>query len=319
MDKCIMKRNDIQKEIMRVFGNNYEFVSIERILGGAQKGTYKITCGNKFVFVLYIWDKSCTYFEEDKDEIGSFTSNSAAHFKVNHKILKVNNISTPEMYYIDSSKSEYKFDYAFVEYIQGSELESLLYNDKQNCIEMLLDLKNNLKKMHDIKNDYVGDLLHLKNLDFRCEDYVQSEIDKELEYLFNNYEEICKKKDKIIDIKNMLYQKIEKRKDYSLIHWELGPNHVMVNENNEIYLIDIEGMKYFDLEYEHSFLELRFGEYYKYLKRNDLDKNRLRFYKFYHHVACIAGAHQLLRKNYYDIEDVKGMIRHNYKELMEFL
>lgn len=317
MERCIMKRKDIQKEIERVFGESYKFMSMERILGGAQKGTYKIVCTNQFTFVLYIWDESCSYFVNSNSE--GFTSNSATHFKINQNILKVNGISTPDIYNVDISKSKYAFEYAFVEYIKGSELEVLLYNDKQITNEMLFDLRNNIEKMHGIKNDYVGDLLHSKNIDFRCEDYIQNELSKELDYLFNNYEKINKMEDRIITVSNMLYQKIESRKEYSLIHWELGPNHVMVNESNKTFLIDIEGMKYFDLEYEHSFLELRFGDYYKYLKRNDLDENRMLFYRFYHHISCIAGAHQLLKNDYYDVVEVKGMISYNYKKVKEFL
>jgi hypothetical protein len=44
------------------------------------------------------------------------------------------------------------------------------------------------------------------------------------------------------------------------IHGELGPDHILVNESLTPFLIDIEWAMFFDIEHEHSFLELRFGD-----------------------------------------------------------
>lgn len=46
---------------------------------------------------------------------------------------------------------------------------------------------------------------------------------------------------------------------------------------------------YYDTEYEHSFMEFRFGDAYSYLKNDRLDRNRMLFYKLYHHISCTAG------------------------------
>ena len=63
----------------------------------------------------------------------------------------------------------------------------------------------------------------------------------------------------ISHIRDKLYNNIIPRKKYSFIHYELGPNHVLADKEDNIYLIDIDGMKFFDLEFEHSFLKFRFG------------------------------------------------------------
>lgn len=319
MDQCMMKDQDLQREINKVFGNKYDFLSLVRLYGGAQKGTYKITCKNQFEFILHIWDESVSYFDHVSNDNDTFTSNSAVLFMKNQKLLKDNNISTPEIYYVDLSKESYEFEFAFVEYIEGSDLETLLYRDGKNCEDIMLDLRENISRMHMIQNNHPGDLLNAKEDDFLCEKYVQQQISKNLEYLFDHFEPVRGRETEVLHMNQLLYGSIETRRTYSLIHWELGPNHVMVNKKDQAYLIDIEGMKYFDLEYEHSFLELRFGEYYKYLKREDLDMNRMNFYRFNHYIANITGAHQLLMKNYYDREDVEGMISYNYAKLEELL
>ena len=53
--------------------------------------------------------------------------------------------------------------------------------------------------------------------------------------------------------------RIEPRPGHSLIHGELGPDHVLTDGEGRPVLIDIEGLMYFDPEWEHVFLRLRFG------------------------------------------------------------
>lgn len=105
-----------------------------------------------------------------------------------------------------------------------------------------------------------------------------------------------------------LIEDISKRSDFKFIHSELGPNHVMVDKNNNAYIIDIEGARFFDLEYEESFLKIRFNNNYKYLKSYNLDKKRMTFYHICYCCGNLSGAYELLYKNYYDTEDVLGMI-----------
>ena len=52
----------------------------------------------------------------------------------------------------------------------------------------------------------------------------------------------------------------------------------MVDRTGKVYFIDIEGAAFFDLEYEHSYLRLRFGEDYAWFARDDLDDTRMDFY-----------------------------------------
>lgn len=191
-----------------------------------------------------------------------------------------------------------------------------MYGSQVDITLTMRDLKDNMRKLHSIKSSMVGDLNYLRGEAFSCKEYIKQSLDNALMYLFENYEPIAKLKRQLIDVSNGLYAKIAERKEYSLIHFELGPNHVMVDQQGKTYLIDFEGIKYFDLEYEYSFFKLRYGRYYPELKSISVDENRMKYYLLYHHITVVEGAHQLMAQDYYDLEHIKGMIQYNYEAII---
>ncbi|WP_460271828.1 hypothetical protein, partial [Clostridium sp. CTA-19] len=55
---------EFKVKILEYFGKEYLIVKAERILGGAQKFVYKVTTQNGFMFVIYIWHESTSYFSD---------------------------------------------------------------------------------------------------------------------------------------------------------------------------------------------------------------------------------------------------------------
>lgn len=90
------------------------------------------------------------------------------------------------------------------------------------------------------------------------------------------------------------------RAEYGLIHGELGPDHVMVDADGRAVLIDIEGLMHFDVEWEHVFLRLRFGERYPVLSRPGLDPRRTDLYALAMHLSLVAGPLRLLDGDFPD-------------------
>ncbi|MFE0537816.1 hypothetical protein ACFW20_27690 [Streptomyces nigra] len=76
-------------------------------------------------------------------------------------------------------------------------------------------------------------------------------------------------------------------------------------------LIDIEGLMYFDVEWEHVFLRLRFGERYPALARPGLDPNRLDLYALATHLSLVAGPLRLLDGDFPHREVMRGVADHN--------
>jgi hypothetical protein len=84
------------------------------------------------------------------------------------------------------------------------------------------------------------------------------------------------------------------RDSHSLIHGELGPDHVLVDADDNPVIIDIEGVMYLDVEWEHVFLRLRFGDDYRHLAVDDLDPDRLRFYRLAQYLSLVEGPLRIL-------------------------
>ena len=79
------------------------------------------------------------------------------------------------------------------------------------------------------------------------------------------------------------------RQTYVLVHGELGGDHVLVSRAGEPVLIDIEGLTFFDVEWEHAWLRMRFRDAYESLDAVDLDPARLELYRYAQVISLIEG------------------------------
>ncbi len=59
-------------------------------------------------------------------------------------------------------------------------------------------------------------------------------------------------------------------------------------------LIDIEGAMFFDIEWEHVFLELRLGDDYRHFRNSGLDGDRMQLYRLAMYLSLVAGPLRLL-------------------------
>lgn len=305
---------EIEMKVKKHFGKDRELKDIERLLGGAQKYTYLVTLDNGFKFIVYVWDKSTNYFYDSESvDNNSFLSSSAPLFKLNNELMIKHGVKTPKLYYIDSNFEEPT--YAFVEYIEGFDLDYIIGNQPDRLNEALKSLKESIDYLHEIKGNEVGQVNNLLGENFNQIEYCYEGAMQSVKYLIKVDSDNSNIYLPLNEILKNLMKNIEKRSEFKLIHSELGPNHVMVDKDNNAYIIDIEGTRFFDLEYEESFLKIRFDSNYKYLKSDNLDETRMEFYHICHCVGNLAGAYELLYKNYYDTEDVLGMINYFTKAI----
>jgi hypothetical protein len=59
--------------------------------------------------------------------------------------------------------------------------------------------------------------------------------------------------------------------------------------SGEPAIIDIEGLTFFDVEWEHAWLQMRFGDAYAALHPVELDRDRLEFYRYAQVLSLIEG------------------------------
>ena len=126
-------------------------------------------------------------------------------------------------------------------------------------------------------------------------------------------------RDQLADTVRDLAAAVRPRDRHTLIHGELGPDHVLVTADGHPALIDIEGLMYFDVEWEHVFLRLRFGPHYDVLRTPDLDEDRLRLYRLAMHLSLVAGPLRLLDGDFPDAEFMRGIAEYNLGQALSLL
>jgi len=116
-----------------------------------------------------------------------------------------------------------------------------------------------------------------------------------------------------------LAEDVGPRAHHGLVHGELGPDHVLVDADGRPALIDIEGLMYFDAEWEHVFLELRFGPHYDALRTEGLDAGRLRLYRLAMHLPIVAGPLRLLDGDFPEPAAMRAIAEYNTGRALSLL
>ena len=305
----------MSKKVMEVFGKEYVLEFMERILGGAQKYTYLAKCTNGFEFIIYQWGKETSYFEKD-EENAVFCSSSAELFQSNNELMRMHGVLTPELFYMDRSRRECDYEYAFVEYISGHDMDYIMEKEPNRLQEVLESLSVSIDKQHGIKSEVAGQIGNLQTSDFDIISFELEDMRQNISYLQEYDKEYANLYIQVEAKATECASRLEKRKEYTFIHSELGPNHVIVDKDNNAYLIDIEGAKYHEVEEELSFLDIRFNKMLK-KEESTVDEQRMYFYYMGHCLGNLQGAIELKQKGYYDMDDVNGMIEFFHKQVIE--
>jgi hypothetical protein len=318
---CHLDSASLQEYVGKVFGTSYLVQNVTKMHGGAQKVVYKVGCTNGFSCALYVWDLNMNYFQEEieNNSINAQCSDSDL-FEINNRYLIEHSIRTPALYDLNKERTQYPFDYALVEYVVGQEAEVYFqHSDDEVKDHVFQQLGDMITCMHANERISYGKANHNENNMGQCHLPQLENAKQQLSYASRYIDSIRENHCKLLDRLYELESRIEPRNRYGFIHGELGPNHVLVTENLEPYLIDIEGAQFFDIEYEHSFLEFRFGDFYRYLKNDNLDRSRMLFYQLYHHISLIAGGLKLLHRGFPDQQTARDIVDYNLKSALRFI
>lgn len=310
---CHLDAADLQEYVKKVFGNSYLVTKVSKLEGGAQKVVYKLDCTGGFSCILYVWDLTMNYFQEEivNAEINAQSYGSGL-FEVNNRYLIEHSIRTPLLYDMNRSQEQYSFDYALVEYIPGEAAEAYFGHPDSKAKDLIFEqIGEMIRTMHEGESGAYGkpDQAHAALNQKPCHLNQLYNGIAQLSYAAEHHEVIRKHQEKLLGKLHELEARITPRRRYGFIHGELGPNHIMVTGKElEPCLIDIEGAEFYDIEHEHSFLEMRFGGFYRYLKNEQLDEDRMRFYKFHHHLSLVSGGLKLLQRGFPDQQLARGIL-----------
>lgn len=273
-----------------------ELRGVTRLSGGSKKGVYRLTLDDGTTGIAYVWRASEDYWpEHDHDPLFGHASGRDL-FLTAHTALTEAGASVPRLVLAAE-------DVVVVEDLGGEFLEQALDT------EALDRLWDDLAAVHRHTSPRYGRPSALQPLDAPAvPDVVLHRALGHLEACCARVPRIAAERDRLETLLRQRHAVLAPRTTYSLIHGELGPDHVLVADGRPV-LIDIEGVMFFDVEWEHVFLELRFGSHHRPVA--GLDQARMSFYRLAQHLSLVEGPLRLLDGGFPHREAMRAIAEHN--------
>jgi hypothetical protein len=325
--------------VRAAFGPGPRLAAVDRLRGGSKKGVYRLTFDDGATVIGYLWNAAENYWPAGRRETGEshadpFSDASGADlFEASHAYLDGLGVRVPQVYLLDRSRAAYPADIALVEDVPGESLETQLERGLPSADQALAQLGAAVSVLHQQRGPRFGKLAYVlrgaadqdgsaqdaASSQRSCEQVVLDRALADLDTAAARVERLAAARGPLADVTRGLAAAVPARAQYGLIHGELGPDHVLIDNRGHPVIIDIEGVMFFDIEWEHAFLELRFGEHYRWLRASDLDEQRMRFYRLALYLSLIAGPLRLLDGDYPDREPMLEIVEANITRALALL
>ncbi|MET7776123.1 phosphotransferase [Streptomyces mirabilis] len=299
--------------------------AVARLRGGSKKGVYRLFLDDGSTAVAYVWDPAEDYWDAaPSDPRDSFSHASGLDlFTAAYDRLTALGIRTPRLLFADRSHTHLPADVAVVEDVRGGSLEDLLHRDPEAAEGPLRELAEALRTLHAHPAPRHGKVAVVDNGGSAhggsCEQVVLERALADLAEAAARDPRIAAVREALYDRLHALAETVRPRSRVGLVHGELGPDHVLVDEHGHPALIDIEGLLYFDAEWEHVFLRQRFHHAYAALRADGLDEDRLRLYRLAMHLSLVAGPLRLLDGDFPDPEFMRAIAEHSVGQTLTLL
>jgi Phosphotransferase enzyme family len=315
-ERIFPARGDLAAAVTAALGPGRRLGSVQRLRGGSKKGVYRLGLSTGDSVIAYIWDGTENYWPARPDGGGGgpgdpFADASGSDlFETASALLGGLGIRTPRVYALDRSRAVYPSDFALVEDVTGDTLEARLDRGEPAAVQATARLGEALRVMHGHRGASFG----RPGIPADGESCEQIVLDRALRDLG----EAAPREQRIAAASGPLEARLRElaaglvpRREFALIHGELGPDHVLVDLAAEPVIIDIEGIMYFDAEWEHVFLRLRFGAHYHWLASGGLEERRLAFYELALYLSLVAGPLRLLDGDFPDRAPMLAIAEYN--------
>jgi hypothetical protein len=309
-----LQRQDLLGIARAAFGRR-ELASVERLRGGSKKGVYRLTLDDDTTSIAYVWNSHEDYWPDpaDQDPADPFGHATGLDlFEAAHTALSTVGVRAPRILLVDRSGSLVEGDVAVLEDVRRGTLEALSERDPLRAEPVLARLGDAVRAMHRHRRDWYG--RPGAGQPTSKDPVEQLVLRRALGHLGGAAARVDRLAAAEHRLANLLQERraaVAPRTEYGLIHGELGPDHVLVDDHDQPVFIDIEGAMFFDVEWEHAFLELRFHDDYRHFHTDDLDGDRLRLYRLAMHLSLVEGPLRLLDGDFPHRAMMLNIVEHN--------
>ncbi|MGH3392777.1 MAG: phosphotransferase family protein [Actinomadura sp.] len=304
-------------------GGGRRLDGVERLRGGSRKGVYRLTMDDATTAIAYLWEDSENYWpaaEGDDDLTDPFSPGAGLDlFEAAHARLDALGLRVPAVRLVDRDRTHYPADLAIVEDFPGENLMELLGRDPRAAEPTMARLAEALEAMRRHRSSAYGKVALIDGGGTSRGTSCEGEA---LAFALRNLAEAASRDHRIAVARDRLQERLRElaavrpRAEYSVVHGELGLDHVLVDGDGSPVLIDIEDLLYFDVEWEHVFLRIRLHDDYRWLAVDGLDEDRLALYMLAQRLSLTAGPLRLLDGDFPNREFMQGVAEHNLNEAL---
>ncbi|WP_432030555.1 phosphotransferase [Streptomyces sp. 1222.5] len=293
-------------------GAHRTLTAVTRLRGGSKKGAYRLLADDGTTAIAYVWAPDEDYWEQpDADPRDPFSHASGLDlFTASHDRLTAAGVRTARLLHVDREAGA-----AVVEDLPGGSLAEALRRDPGTARPALGELAEALGCLRECRSDRFGKVAvadgGVSSYGGSCARLVAGRALSDIAETAAREPRAAAHRARLEESVRALAAEVRPRAAHSLVHGELGPDHVLLDAGGHPALIDIEGLMYFDAEWEHVFLSFRFGPHYDGLRAPGLDPDRLRLYRLAMHLNLVAGPLRLLDGDFPDPEFMRGIADHN--------
>lgn len=309
-------------------GSRRQLDGVARLAGGTTKGVYRLTMDDGSTVIAYLWEESENFWPQtphDGDPADQFSSgNSPDLFEAAHHRLASLGLRVPEIYLLDRDRTYYPADIAILEDFPGEDLLEFYERDPAAAEPTLARLREGLAAMRNYRGTSPGKVGHV---DAGGVSHWPSCEEGALDFALRCLAEAAGRDRRITDTRERLEGRLHElaaavrpRAEYSVVHGELGLDHVLIDSDGNPVIIDIEDLMYFDVEWEHAHMQIRLDDdWAKIAGVDDLDEDRLALYLLTQHLSLTAGPLRLLDSDFPDREFMQSIAEYNLNKTLEFL
>ncbi|MFH8495406.1 phosphotransferase family protein [Streptomyces coeruleorubidus] len=320
-----LTRTDLAPLARAALGPGRTLTGVERLRGGTKKGVYRLTLDDDSTAVAYVWSADEDYWDQpDPDPRDVFSHGTGLGlFTAAHDRLAASGVRTPRLLYADATHTHLPADAAVVEDMTGGSLEDALARDPREAPRLMDRMAELLATLHSHTGPRFGKVALVDNggssHGVSCEQRITDGALRCIVEAARREPRAAAVRRELEDTIHALAAAVRPRDRHTLIHAELGADHVLLTPDGQPALIDIEGLMYFDVEHEHVFLKLRFGPHYDALRAPGLDEARMHLYRLSMHLGLVSGPLTLIEGDFPHPERMREIAEHNLQQALSLL